>query len=324
MCFVQLFNPSLSLLNNITQNTELFKLFKQTAFLIHRNTYGGLTLHDLQALDSAKKQLVRVLHEPDKKYLTNLIDTLALYGLTDVISNAGMNEVLEKDLFKFISNQSSKDLCEILLEHSPINNGLLLSIAINDKALDLVNDLVTFTKTNTPDRITDVMLEQCNVWHIISNAQDLADNHIHIAFITHDDEAGNFNCYKGLCMAQQYLEDTKVEPVEKVVKERPKKPFKPIFGHGIVSLARKFMVSKPNSNVVIVNDVDVAVKPTRKELKEARRQAELDLKLTVPVQEGVLVEDDDEQEEVINEIEVIGYKGRGFIDIEQGFLFNIT
>lgn len=296
-------------------------------FIIHRNTYGGLNKHDLSALESIKKGLVKSLDDPEKEYLTKLIDSLSLYDLPEVVSNSMTNKLLETEVFSYVARQSTEDLCDILIEHLPARNGLLLSIAINDNSLALVNELVEFSMDNAPDKITDIELIPCNVWQTIKDAKNLPDNHIHIAFITHDDEPVSFLCFKGLCIAKKYLEDIQEKPMEKVVKVRDKKPFMPTFGHGIAALARKVTGVPLNSNVVIVRDV-----PTE---ESKRKKGALSIFKGRSKKAVVAVEAQDiDDTQNINNVDIIDdeyddsndtdLKGRGFFDVEQGFLFNIT
>lgn len=320
-----IFNPNLLLLGSLTRNSELLKLFKQMAFLIHRNTYGGLNMHDLQALSIIKKRLARLLDDPEKEYLTNLIDSLSLYDLPEVLSGSMTNKLLETEVFSYVAKQSTDDLCDILIEHLPQNNALLLSIEINDTSLALVSELVEFSMENAPDKMTDLELTTCNIWSVIKDADSLPDNHIHIAFITHPNESTNFLCFKGLCIAKQYLEDIAEKPVEKVIKEREKKPFMPTFGHGIASLARKITGGKLDSNVVLVQDVVEA---------EDKKKGALALFKTKPKKKAEFITTEEIEDVAINTVDIIDdeydnskdtdFKGRGFFDIEQGFLLNIT
>lgn len=294
-------------------------------FLIHRNTYGGLNIHDLQALEVIRKRLSKLLDKPEKEYLTKLIDSLSLYDLPEVVSGSMTNKLLETEVFSYVAQQSSDDLCDILIEHLPKNNGLLLSIEINEKSLALVTELVEFSMENAPDKMTDLELTTCNVWKIIKNAEDLPDNHIHIAFVTHTDEASNFLCFKGLCIAKQYLEDIAEKPVEKKIKVREKKPFMPVFGHGIVSLARKMTGGKLNSDVVLVRDVT-----TKEEKKKGfggflkgKQNNKVDL---IKIEDVDVIAEDaiDTIDDEYNDSNDTIFKGRGFFDMEQGFLFNVT
>ena len=319
------FNPNLLLLSSLTRNNELLKLFKQMIFLIHRNTYGGLNIHDLQALDVIKKRLAKLLDEPEKEYLTKLIDSLSLYDLPELVSGSMTNKLLETEVFSYVARQSTDDLCDILIEHLAEKNGLLLSIEINDSSLALVTELVEFSMENAPDKMTDLELTTCNVWKLIKNAEDLPDNHIHIAFVTHTDEASNFLCFKGLCIAKQYLEDIAEKPVEKKIKEREKKPFMPVFGHGIASLARKITGGKLNSDVVLVRDV--VVEEEKKKgvvgLFKSKQKSKVDLVKVEDVEDmpaDTIAIIDDEYDDS-NDTD---FKGRGFFDVEQGFLFNVT
>lgn len=335
------FNPNLLLLSRLTRNTELLNLFKQMAFLIHRNTYGGLNIHDLQALSVIKKRLTKLLDEPEKEYLTKLIDSLSLYDLPEVVSSSMTNKLLETEVFDYVARQASEDLCDILIEHSPRTNGLLLSIEIKENTLALVSDLVEFAKENAPDKMTDLELKTCNVWEVIKNAKDLPDNHIHIAFVTQPDESTNFLCFKGLCIAKNYLEFFVEEPVEKKVKEREKKPFMPTFSYGMTTLARKITGKKLNSNVVTVRNVsDVQETKKKKGLgslfkikSKAAKETELVAAESLEYEDEVEYEDNEEATSPVD-VDVIDdeyddsndtqLKGIGFFDIEQGFLFNVT
>lgn len=327
------FNPNLLLLNSLTRNSELLKLFKQTTFLIHRNTYGGLNIHDLKALNVIKKRLTKLLDEPEKEYLTKLIDSLSLYDLPEVVSSSMTNKLLDGEVFRYVARQSTEDLCDILIEHLPEKNALLLSIEINENALALVSELVEFSMENAPDKMTGLELTTCNIWSVIKNIEDLPDNHIHIAFISKPDEITNFLCFKGLCIAQQYLEDIAEKPVEKVIKEREKKPFMPTFGYGIASLAKKITGKSLTSNVVLVRDVATEVEGKKKGIGSLFKGK---TKKAVPTAVAVVdVEDVEATEEMEdNTVTIVEdeyddsndttFKGRGFYDIEQGFLFNIT
>lgn len=307
-------NTSFMILNNLTRNSEFLRLFKQMAFLIHRNTYGGLNKHDLQALSEIKKLLSSMLDAPEKTYLTNLIDSMSLYDLPEVLNSEATKALMQQDIFKYISGQSLDDLCDILIEHTPPKNALMLSIKINDLALGLVNDLVVVARENSPDKITEPELVPCNVWNVIKNARDLDEGYIHIAFISHNDDSSSFLCYKGLCMAQQYLEEIQAAPEPKKEKVSVKKPFKPNFGYGIVSLARKITGRPLNSNLVIVKDADEGKKG-----KKSKKDNKVDAVKEVADEGELLIKG--EEIEVVKESE---NRGRGFFDIEQGFLFNIT
>lgn len=301
------------ILNNLTRNSEFLRLFKQMVFLIHRNTYGGLNKHDLSALAVIKKQLGGILDAPEKTYLTSLIDSMSLYHLPELLNAEATKALMQQDIFKYISEQKLDDFCDILIEHSHKNNGLMLSIEVNDTAYELVSDLVVIARENSPDKITEPQLVPCNVWSVIKNAKDLDDRYIHIAFLSHSDDSSSFLCYKGLCMAQQYLKDIQAEPEmieEKVV---IRKPFKPNFGYGIVSLARKITGKPLNSNVVIVEDVKEEKKTG---LFKKKKQVEVVKEVAV---EGELLVKDEE----IEEVKETNNKGRGFFDVEQGFLFNV-
>lgn len=321
------FNPNLLLLSNLTRNKDLLNLFKQMTFLIHRNTYGGLNKHDLSALESIKKGLVKSLDDPEKEYLTKLIDSLSLYDLPEVVSNSMTNKLLETEVFSYVAKQSTDDLCDILIEHLPARNGLLLSIEINDNSLALVSELVEFSMDNAPDKITDLELVPCNIWQTIRDAKDLPDNHIHIAFITHDDEPVNFLCFKGLCIAKKYLEDIQEKPMEKAVKVREKKPFMPTFGHGIAALARKVTGVPLNSNVVVVRDIPADGVQKKKGVLSMfkgiskKEVAVVELEDTDENQDTSTVDIIDDEYDDSNDTNL---KGRGFFDVEQGFLFNIT
>ena len=326
---MEIFSSNLLLLNSITRNSELLKWFKQMVFLIHRNTYGGASKHDLGALYEIKINLARVLDDPEREYITKLIDSLSLYDLPHIMSGSMNNKLLERDVFKYISGQKPSDLCDILIEHLPKNNGLLLSIEVNEQALSLVNELADFALDNPPDKMAELNMIPCNVWKIIKDAETLPDNHIHIAFVTHDNEDANFLYYKGLCMALQYLEDIAEKPVEKKVREREKKAFMPNFGHGIASLARKITGGELNSNVMISKDVPLDQPAKKKGIKRLFKGKSKSTAVSL------VKEEDFEQEvitptlDVINDYEsedenTTNYKGRGFYDMEQGFLFNIT
>ena len=314
MYVVDVSNTSFMILNNLTRNSDFLKLFKQMAFLIHRNTYGGLNKHDLQALEGIKTLLSRMLEAPEKMYLTTLIDSMSLYDLPEVLNNEATKALMQQDIFKYISNQKLDDLCDILIEHMPPKNGLRISIKIDDNALGLVSDLVAVAREHSPDKITEPQLVPCNVWDVIKNADQLEDGYIHIAFLSNNDENSSFLCYKGLCMAEQYLQDIQVEPTPKKEKVLIKKPFKPTFGHGIVSLARKITGRSLNSNVVIVKDVE-----EKKKGKKLKKNKQADNGQQVANEGELLVKG--EQVEVMQET---SNKGRGFFDIEQGFIFNVT
>lgn len=314
MYAVDVSNTSFMILNNLTRNSEFLRLFKQMAFLIHRNTYGGLNKHDLQALEGIKALLSRMLDAPEKVYLTTLIDSMSLYDLPEVLNNETTKALMQQDIFKYISNQQLDDLCDILIEHMPPKNGLRISIKIDENALGLVSDLVVIARENSPDKITEPELVPCNVWDIIKNANKLEDGYIHIAFLSNNNGTSSFLCYKGLCMAEQYLKDIQAEPEPKKEKVLIKKPFKPTFGHGIVSLARKITGRSLNSNVVIVKDVEEVKKG-----KKLKKGKQTDTVKQVANEGDLLAKG--EEIEVIRET---NNKGSGFFDIEQGFIFNIT
>lgn len=334
-----IYTQNLTLLGSLTRNSELLNLFKQTCFLIHRNTYGGISKHDMQSLSVIKEKLKGLLDKPEIKHLTQLIDSLSLYDLPDVVNGDVAAKLIEQDIFRFISEQKPADLIDILVEHLPKNNGLLLSIPINNHANKLVDELISFTRDNPPDKITEIHLKPCNVWQLMKDTNGLEDNCIHIAFITHNDEEASFLCYKGLCMAQKYLEelDDQKNAVEVVIKERVKKPFMPVFNHGIVTLARKITGKAVNSEVVTFKDVVEEDKPKRG-LKSFLTKPSKNMQVvgTIEYQENeviiagagagaaAILSDDDTNNIKAHQKNMINNKGRGFMDVEQPFLFNIT
>ena len=340
---VAIFNPNAMMLSSLIKNPESLKWFKQMMFLIHRNTYGGLSKHEMVALYEIKHNLAKLLDEPEKEYITKLIDSLSLYELPAIMSGQTTNKLLENQVFSYISGQSIEDICDILIEYLPKNNGLLLSIENNSEALELVNELVVFAEDNPPDRMAELGMKPCNVWDIIKNADTLPDNHINIAFITHDDEEANINFFKGLCTAQAYLKESTVAPVEIKPREREKKAFMPNFSYGISSIARKITGGKLNSDVMISRDVPAEGSA---EVKRDKGIKGLFKGISKPKSKQVaLVKTEDVVVENITEVEVEGqtaeyvnaeeyeeyvpddstqYKGRGHFDIEQGYLFNIT
>jgi hypothetical protein len=330
------------MLNSLTKNPDALKWFKQMMFLIHRNTYGGLGKHEMEALHEIKINFGILLDEPEKEYLTSLIDSLSLYELPTIMNGQTTNKLLEKDIFKYISGQRTEDMCDILIEYLPKNNGLLLSIEKNESALALVDELVLFAENNPPDRMAELGMTPCNVWDMIKNARKLPENHINIVFITHDDEEANVMFFKGLCTAQAYLKESAVAPVEIKPREREKKAFMPNFSYGIATLARKITGGELSSDVMLSRDVSADdEKPAR-----AKGIKGLFKGITKPKTKAVVIakeydmagevsaeaEDTEQAVEYVNAEEYEEYipdestsfKGQGHFDIEQGYLFNIT
>lgn len=322
---MEAFNQDIFLLEHLAQDTRSLKLFKQLAFLIHRNTYGGLNMHDLEVLHAIKKKLAKLLDEPEKRYLTNIIDSLSMYNLSQSIANNRVGDIIKNELYDYVAKQDPMDLCDLFIEHHPKNNSLLLSIKIDENALELTKDLMRFTIENPPDKIVNPVLKPCNIWEVIKNAEHLEDNHIHIGFVQQDNKGPSFLCHKGLCMAEQVLQDVEADRKEEELNkpkkkiEKPTKPYKPSFSHGIVSLVNKFRGSKLESNVVIVQDSKEKKKPYKESSKNTNNKEQVLVKSV----EGEVVTDE-MQRSIEENRKTVPYKGSGFIDIEQGFLFNIT
>lgn len=335
-----IFNPNGLILNSLTKNPDALKWFKQMMFLIHRNTYGGLGKHEMEALHEIKYNFGKLLDDPEKEYLTGLIDSLSLYELPAIMDGQTTNKLLEKDIFKYISAQRTEDMCDILIEYLPKNNGLLLSIEDNENALALVDELVVFAENNPPDRIAEVGMKPCNVWDIIKNAHTLPDNHINIVFITHDNEEANAGFFKGLCTAQAYLKESAVAPVKTKPRERKKKVFMPNFSYGIATLARKITGGDLNSDVMLSRDVPADdEQPSRakgiKNLFKGRAKPKAKQVALVEEENATVQGEDADAEQNIEYVNAEEYeeyvpddstsfKGRGHFDIEQGYLFNIT
>lgn len=318
--YVEAFNQDIFILEHLAQDKDSLRLFKQLAFLIHRNTYGGLNMHELEILYVIKRKLSKLLDEPEKKYLTNIIDGLSMYNLSQSIANNRVGNIIKNELYNYVAKQDPFDLCDLLTEHYPKNTSLLLSIKIDENALELTKDLVQFTIENPPDKIVNPVLEPCNVWQVMKNVNSLKDGYIHIAFVQLEEKGPNFLCHKGLCMAEQFLQDVKRQkekeeaekPKQKV--EKPTKPYNPSFSHGIVSLVNRFRGSKLDSNVVLVEDP----KEKKKASKLKQNKTKEDVVKSV---EGELVTEETQKQ--LEESLIVPHKGSGFMDIEQGFLFNI-
>lgn len=300
--FMDEFKPHI-IMTHLSRDHKLLTLFKQMSFLIHRNTYGGITKYDLQALFSIKNKLKQHLDAPSKEHITSIIDSLSLYDAPEFM-NAEMVKVLrDNDIFKYIANQSSDDLCDILIEHTAPKNALLLSIPINKEALQLVSELADFSLNHEPESITTLPILPCNIWQMIKEVDNLALNHIHIAFLRQEDQEASFHCYKGLCMAKSYLEQIEEKPeIKKSKPKKKKKPFAPQFKHGIVSLSHKILGHKLDSNVMLSRDVKP--KQISKPIENKPSTAPMIQKL--------------DNYNVTNRV------GHGFYDIEQGFLFSVT
>lgn len=309
---MEVYNANSSTLNRLLKNTEFLRLFKQMAFIIHRNTYGGLNLHDLEALDAIKAKLATKLQKDERDYLTKMIDSLSLYDLAAAKDTEIVSKLTDNNFFEYIANQDENDLCEILVEHLPASNALMLSIEINDDALALVTDLVEFTKEGSPDKITNPVVSACNIWDKIRSADDMPNNHINIVFYNKNKERSSFLCFKGLCMAEQYLIENKAKAVVAPPKRQVRKKFKPNFGYGIVALTKKITGMGITSDVMMVTDSKVSVDKNQKTNSPA-------VSLTKVVAGEVI-----KKGETPPPSKATSLKGRGYYDMEQGFLFSIT
>ena len=305
---MEIYNSSNSTLSRLVKNSEFLKLFKQMSFMIHRNTYGGLNMHGLEALDSIKAKLASKLQKDERDYLTKMIDSLSLYELPNSKDNDVVSKLTDNNFFKYIANQDENDLCDILIEHLPANNALMLSIEINDDALELVSELVEFAKEGSPDKITNPTITTCNIWEKIKTADTLPDNHINIAFFNKNNERSSFLCYKGLCMAEQYLIENKAKAVPVEPKKMVHKKFKPNFGYGIVALTKKLTGIGVSSDVMIVTDPkNKAVNTKKAVLVKSAAAGEV-------IKKGEAPKPDKRT----------NLKGLGYYDMEQGFLFCVT
>lgn len=313
---MQIANQNIFLLEHLSQDEKALRLFKQLSFLIHRNTYGGLTKNDLEALYLIKIKLARLLNEPEKEYITKLIDSFSIYDLPENLVDSSRGEQIKEQLYGYVSKQDYKELCLILDEHLSQKNSLYLKIKNHPSSLAMVDDLVRFAEENPPNKITELALEACNVWGKIAHAKDLERGYIHIILKNQDSQNPSFLCLKGLTIAQKYL--NAIQPVEEVTENKPKragkkKPFKPNIAQGIVSLASRFMGSKLNSDIAVTDDMLKADKSIQKKAGKSN----------VKKIEGELVTDE-LQEELARKRKTTDMTGSGFFDIEQGFLFCIN
>lgn len=277
--------------------------------MIHRNTYGGLNMHELEALDAIKAKLASKLQKDERDYLTKMIDSLSLYELPAAKDTEVVSKLSDNNFFEYISNQDEEDLCDIFIEHLPANNALMLSIEINDEALDLVTELVEFTREGSPDKITNPSVTTCNIWDKIKSVGVLPENHINIVFFNKNNERSSFLCYKGLCMAEQYLMDIKKEAVPVVPKKKVHKKFKPNFGYGIVALTKKITGVGVESDIMIVHDPKKQNTTDTKEVVTVKKLVSGDV-----LRKGEAPPPDKTTDLI----------GRGYYDIEQGFLFAVS
>lgn len=312
---VQVYNESLFLLEHLSQDKKALSLFRQVAFLVHRNTYGGLTKHDTEALFNLKKELSKLLDEPEKKYITKLIDSFSIYDLPENLVDKSQGKNVKLELYDFISKQDYKELCNILTNYLPPNNSIYLKIRNHPDSLPLVKDLVKLTKEEAPDKITQIKLDTCSVWEKIRNVDDLEYGYIHIAFKKQDLNGANFLCHKALRIAEKYLES--IQPEEKPEPQRQrattKREFKPNIMQGIVSFTKKMIGGNLES------DINLSDKALKKDEKIQAKNKNKEVKKVVG--ELVTKELEDELSQKRKPTDLIG---NGFFDVEQGFLFCIN